>query len=224
MSELSATQSFMLCALTQQGKWPSTGGIKRSACLVAGGLLELLLDGTLMLDDKKQLYVQRRPAKDKSYLTPLMEYVEQAKPQPINVLVERIASARTAEFGPLLRSVGFSLSAHSAVSVRENPKKPLEMPLFIPQRAVLDTVVAWIRDASWCRCVITDDVQVLMVLLHKSGILFNYFSKYESEECKKRLLDVVNKNPNVRLILSYLEAMGAFFYFDLDERPIDQTN
>ena len=52
MTQLSLTQQYLLCILTEKGKvssWDTNGMF----CLAAAGVVELLMDGVAVLDNKK---------------------------------------------------------------------------------------------------------------------------------------------------------------------------
>lgn len=52
MKDLSLTQQYLLCVLNQKGKLP-TFGFEKILCLSKAGVLELLMEHTLIYDHKK---------------------------------------------------------------------------------------------------------------------------------------------------------------------------
>ena len=57
MKDLSVTQQYLLCVLGKRGKF-ATFEIEKMMCLSTAGLLELLLDGIVELEDKKLFNLQ----------------------------------------------------------------------------------------------------------------------------------------------------------------------
>ena len=75
---LPVTQQYLLCALQENGTLPMIGQ-ERMLSLVAGGVLELLLEETLALEGKKLRVAASLPA-EKEYLRPVWGFVEKKQP------------------------------------------------------------------------------------------------------------------------------------------------
>ena len=54
MKNRSVTQSYLLCTLKERNRLASYSA-EKGMCLVAGSVLELLLDGVLAFDGKRQI-------------------------------------------------------------------------------------------------------------------------------------------------------------------------
>ena len=75
---LPVTQQYLLCALQENGTLLMIGQ-ERMLSLVAGGVLELLLEETLTLEGKKLRVAAPLPA-EKEYLRPVWGFVEKKQP------------------------------------------------------------------------------------------------------------------------------------------------
>ena len=78
MNNLSLTQQYFLCVLGNKGNI-SSFSIEKFMCLAAAGLLELLLDDILLLDDKK-LYIKSNIPKEKYYLQSTYNFIKEKQP------------------------------------------------------------------------------------------------------------------------------------------------
>lgn len=74
MNDLSITQKYLLCALSNKGKIPALN-FERIIAIAAAGVVELMMDDVVEFDGKK-LSVKRMLPKEKSYLSLIYDYIE----------------------------------------------------------------------------------------------------------------------------------------------------
>lgn len=74
MNDLSITQEYLLCSLSDKGRLPVIGK-EVSACILAGGLIELLVDGCIRIDEKKSVDVVGVLKDEQGYLRSLYDWI-----------------------------------------------------------------------------------------------------------------------------------------------------
>lgn len=188
MKNLSFTQEFFLCALKPQGSTILTHSTESSTCLLAGGLLELLMDGYISIDDKK-IFVNKELSSDKMYLTPIYELIKNNKPMKIETIAEKYAFdfKRPDE---LFQSVGHSIVEDGHVVEESNQGLFKNKVRFLPNKSEVTKVVEKLRAEFLEEGNVSDEAIVLGALLNKSGLIKKYFSKYEMQKLNDRLKEI----------------------------------
>lgn len=196
MRNLSFTQEFFLCALKPQGSATLTNSTERSTSLLIGGLLELLMDGYISIDDNKKVFINKELSSDKIYLAPIYELIKTNKPMKIKTIAEKYAFGfkRSDE---LFQSVGNSIVEDGYV-VKENNQGLFKSKIhFLPNESEVTKIVEKLRAELLEQGKISDEVIVLAALLNKSGLIKNYFSKYEVQKLDERLKEIQQSEAGV---------------------------
>jgi len=191
MADLSFTHKYTLCALYPDGSVGFIRKIEVFSCIVAAGIWELMSDGYVALNEKKQLAVQKELAADKSYLQPLYRMMKQSKPMKATTIAEKyVLSFTSKRMNELIREITSSMVDNHAV--REHSKQGLfsDKTVFAPEQAAVDAVVQKIRAEFLEDGSISDETVVLGALLKESGLLKKYFSNYESEKVSQRIKEI----------------------------------
>ena len=189
MKKLSLMQEFFLCALKPQGSTSFKDSTENSACLVAGGLFELLLDEYVFLEDKK-IIITKDLTTDKMYLEPLYSFLKDSKPMNIEVIIEKLASDNNKKSNELFQLVGMSLTNDGFVTTVNNSGLFRNKLRFIAQEVQVTKVVEKLRAEFLEEGNLSEDVIVLAALLNKSSLIKKYFSKYEVQKLSQRLKEI----------------------------------
>ncbi|MGN6713440.1 GPP34 family phosphoprotein [Anaerocolumna jejuensis] len=206
MKNLSFTQEFFLCALKPQGSTTLTHSTESSTCLLAGGLLELLMDGYISIDDKK-VFVNKELSSDKMYLTPIYELIKKNKPMKTEAIAEKFAFdfKRPDE---LFQSVGHSLIEDGHVAEESNQGLFKNKVRFLPNESEVTKVVEKLRAEFLEEGNVSDEVIVLGALLNKSGLIKKYFSKYEIQKLNDRLKEINQSEAGalIKKLVDYIDT------------------
>ncbi|WMJ89836.1 GOLPH3/VPS74 family protein [Anaerocolumna sp. MB42-C2] len=209
MKNLSFTQEFFLCALKPQGSTTLTNSTESSTCLLAGGLLELQMDGYISFDDKK-VFVNKELSSDKMYLKPIYELIKNNKPMKIEAIAEKYAFdfKRPDE---LFQSVGHSIVKDGCV-VEESKQGLFKNKVrFLPNESEVTKVVEKLRAEFLEEGNVSDEAIVLGVLLNKSGLIKKYFSKYEMQKLNDRLKEIKQSEAGalIKQMVDYIDTWIA---------------
>lgn len=206
MKDLSFTQEFFMCALKAKGTF--TNATESSVCLLAGALLELLMDGYIEIDDqKKKVLVKEVRLPEKAYLSSIYESIKNNKP----MTMEKIAEKYAFDFkmpDELFLLVGNSLEEYGYV-VKETGKGLFKNKVsFIPYQIEVTKIIEKLRAEFLEHGKISDEVVILGALLNKSGLIKKFFSKYEVEKLNERLAEVRQSEAGVLInkLIDYIDT------------------
>ncbi|MDR0880053.1 MAG: GPP34 family phosphoprotein [Clostridioides sp.] len=188
MKHLSYTQKFFLCALKPQGSTALINSYESAICLLAGGLLELLTDGIVCLDEKNRVLINKKLPPEKLYLTAIYEIIEESKSIKIEKLVDKHYNRRKQD--ELFESIGMSIVGGGYVTEEIHRGLFRDKIFFTPNGRAVTEVVEDIRIEVLIKEEVPAEIVVLGALLNKSRLLKKYFSKYEVERLRWRLRDV----------------------------------
>ncbi len=210
MKNISFTQEFFLCALKQQGSTTLTNSTESSTCLLAAGLLELLMDSYISIDDKKKLYVNKELSSEKMYLTPIYELIKDNKPMKVESIAEKYAfdSKRPDE---LFQSVGHSIVEDRYIVEESNQGLFKNKVRFLPNESEVTKVIEKLRAEFLEEGIVSDEAIVLGALLNKSGLIKKYFSKYEMQKLNDRLKTIKESEAGalIKQMVDYIDAWIA---------------
>lgn len=207
MKNLSITQQYLLCVLNKKGKLP-TFGIERMLCVSAGSVLELLMEGIVVYDEKK-LTVRSALPQDKAYLYSVYEVIEKKQPVKFESIVEYYSFTFTNKHvNELIEAIGDVLVQKESAQEKKGGvfgKKKL----YIPNQADVNHVVQCIRAELLEDGEVSEETVALTILLNKSGDLKRYFSEYEKTDLKRRLNEIKTdpKNKLIEKVDVYLNAL-----------------
>ncbi len=210
MKNLSFTQEFFLCALKPQGSTTLTNSTESSTCLLAGGILELLMDGYISIDDKKKMFINKDLSTDKMYLTPIYELIKNNKPMKIETIAEKYAFDFTLP-NEFFKSVGYSIVADGYVVEEANRGLFKNKVRFLPNEKEVTKVVEKLRAELLEEGNVSDEAIVLGALLNKSGLIKKYFSKYEMQKLNDRLKEIKQSEAGVLIkqMVDYIDTLIA---------------
>ena len=207
MEHLSISQSYLLCVLTEKGRLPVLG-TESQLCLVAGGVLDLILDGCVTLN-KKELTICGEPDGSLRHLNSLFELIQSSGKLTLDKLVsEYCFSFMGKKIAALTEAVGASLAQKGCVR-QEKGGVFDQTACFIPEPTAVDHIVQSIRAEVLENGDLSEEIAALVSLLDKSGQIKKYFSKYEKNQLKERLAQVRKEDSGqmVKTMMDYIETM-----------------
>lgn len=211
MANLSYTQEYYLCAINAKGNMPALSGSEVGACLVAGGVLEMVEQGCLTRSEKGALLPASPLSENLSYLSPLYDRITSyRKPRDIKGIVEDFAlSLSSKPLMALVASIGASLA--DAGCANALPPNRNGIVKYAPSPAAVTPVIEKIRAEFLEDGALTDETTILAAMLDHMGLIRNYFSKVESETMKARIKQVRKDEAAapVKAILDYLDEIAA---------------
>lgn len=202
MQDLSITQEYLLCALSERGKF-SGFHPERLVCFVAAGLLELQLEGCAAVEGKNVRALRLLP-RERQYLQPLYDQIAQRQPLKLERLIELYcASLSEQRARELLEAVGGSLTVRGLAEESSGGLLGSQRR-YVPTREAVQSVVELLRAELLEDGEMTKDAAALAVLLEHGGCLKPYFSSFEQKELKQRLRGLMD-SPDGRLVRRLVE-------------------
>ncbi|MFD1412836.1 GPP34 family phosphoprotein [Oceanobacillus jeddahense] len=157
---------------------------------------------------RKKVIVKSDLPTDLDYLQPLFHYIKQASPVKISKVVGAYNFSITDKhLKQLVNSVGDSLAKANTVVIK-NDKSGSK---YVPNKSSINKIIDKIRAEIFEDELITQDVTILVILLNKSGLLKDYFSKHEQIEIKEKLNEL-NKTESANLVqgmINKVEGISA---------------
>ena len=207
MNDLSLTQEYLLCVLGNKGK-VSSFSIEKGMCLAAAGLLELLMDRVVRLDNEK-LSVEKALPEEKKYLRSIFYFIDQKQPVNFKKVVEYYTITFTDKnINELIDDVGSSLAVCGCAKEEKGGLFGGKTH-YIPDKEAMDGVIQNIRAELLEDGEISEDIVALAALLDKSGQIKKYFSAYEKDDLKKRLKEIKDnpQNEMIKAVSDYIETL-----------------
>ena len=217
MKDLSLTQEYFICAVNEKGKL-SSFHVDRLVCLLASGMLELQLSGCISIEDgKKRLIavsgksvsVTDRLPEEAAFLRPLYDYLNQGKPLKMEKILEDYHYSFSGKrLNALIDSIGESLAKEGLAQAAEAGLFE-GVRRFLPTKEAINRVIDLVRSELLEEGEVTEDIAALVILMEKSGVIREYFSRYEQKEMKEKLA-AITKSPEgamVKEMLDYVNGM-----------------
>lgn len=210
MTELSIAQEYLLCSLNEKGKLPVMS-TEVPACILAGGLIELMVSGCIRTGEKNTVQIADGTAESPVYLASLKDFINQLQ----QVKLEKIAREYCFSFtgkrmNTLVTDIGNSLAGAGCVTVQAGGFLAGK-PSFVPNPEAVDKVIQKIRAEMLESGAMTDETVALVGLLEKSSRIKRYFSSYEAGQLKERLKEIreTSSNRMIKQMVDYIDSMIA---------------
>lgn len=208
MKALSITQEFLLCSLSEKGKLPVIGK-EVSVCLLASGLIELLLNNCIQVDEKNTVNVIGDLDEKQGYLKSLFNRLSESGPVKIEKIAQEYCLGLTEKrLNMLIIDIGKSLEGLGCVTSEKSFffKSKLR---FVPNTDEVDKVIQKIRAELLENGPISDETVALVSLLEKSKQIKQYFSSYEAKQLKSRLKEIREAPTNqlIKQMVDYVDSL-----------------
>lgn len=208
MNTLSISQQYLLCTFNEKGKMPGLS-IENSVCLLAGGLIDLIYAKSLEIDDKKKLLIVGELDQELKHLSSLYNLIKHSKPMKVEDLAsEYVFSLLSKQLNLLIEEIGSSLAEQEYV-VKNVGGFLGKTTYYMPRKEVVDKIVESIRAELLETGPVSEDMIALVSLLAKSGQLNKFFSKYENDQLKVRLKEIMDDASYVLVkeMVDYIDFM-----------------
>jgi len=210
MKELSIAQEYLLCIVSEKGKVPSIAR-EVPACILASGLIELMMSGHIRMDGKSTISVTDELKPEQPYLTSLLSWLRKSGTVKLDKIArEYCIGLTTRKLNTLIMDIGNSLADRGCVTVKKGGLLAA-LPLFVPDSEEVDKVIQKIRAELLESGSISEETVALVSLLGKSHRIKRYFSAYEANQLKARLEEVKEAPANqmIRKMVDSIEAIIA---------------
>lgn len=210
MTDLSYTQEYLLCALNSKGSIPIMNSNRVITCIVAGGLLELLQSHAVSFDAKKKMVIERNLNENEVHLEPLYNTIKSSKPMTIKDIASKYVFATSKRLNEFMEALSITMKKNRCVSSETGGlfhNKTLLIPNNDEVLKIIEKIKAeFLEDGN-----VQDEAVVLGALLQKSGLIKNYFSKFESQRLKERLEEIKKSEAGslVKEMVEYIDTMVA---------------
>ncbi|MDR2587223.1 MAG: GPP34 family phosphoprotein [Coriobacteriales bacterium] len=213
MQTLSYTQEYYLCAVNDKGNPKSFKSDEVAACLLVGGIAELVEQGLIARDEKKRFVVVRPWDDSLPYLKPLYEALASfKKPKNIKGLAESYLLGLNHKLpDELMATIGASLVAANCADELTDQGLLKNKTRYAPKPEAVTRAIEKLRAEFLEEGVVADETLCLAAFLDKSGLIRDYFSKVEKETLKKRLREVREReaSASVKQVLDEITAVYA---------------
>lgn len=210
MKDLSIAQEYLLCSLNNKGKLPLVGK-EVPACVLASGLIELLVGGCIQMDEKNMVYASGSFSEGPGYLKSLSEWIRKTHPVKIEKIAREYCMSLTEKnLSALVNDIGNSLADSDCVTIEKGTAFS-SRNRFIPNPDEVDKVIQKIRADLLEDGAVPDETVALVSLLEKSYQIKKYFSSYEAKQLKERLKEIreAPSNKLVRQMVEYVDKLVA---------------
>ena len=206
MWNLTLTQQYLLCVLNQKGRLP-TLGLEKVVGLSMAAVLELLLEKTVVLEEKKLSAPASLP-QEQEYLLPVYDFIAKKQPVKPEKVVEYFSLNLTdRNFTQLLDGVGMQL-VNKGCAVPKQDGFLGKKTAYLPARQAVDLVVEGMRAQLLEEGPVSQETAALAALLDKSGELGRFFSAYEKKTLTSRLKELRQDQTN-RLVCQAMEYIDS---------------
>lgn len=209
MQDMTITQEYLLCTLNEKGRI-SGYNLEGYVCLVASGLLELMLEHIIKIEGKKITVLNELPS-EKQYLSKLYDRVSGQKTMSITKIAEeyiyQLGDKRINEF---IDDIADTLTKAGAVTEGRGGAMGKKR-LYFPNTKSVGLIIDKLRSELLEDGEVSDETAVLVILLERSNGLKTYFSKYEQKEIKQKMKELL-KTPAgsiVKEMADYINTLVA---------------
>jgi uncharacterized protein (UPF0297 family) len=208
MKELSIAQEYLLCVVSEKGKVPSIA-IEVPACILASGLLELIMGGQISMNERKIVSVSGELGVNQGHLASLMAWLKKTGDIKLDKIAEEYCMGFSSKkLNALITDIGNSLSDRGCVEVRKGGFFS-GLPLFVPNSEEVEKIIQKIRAELLEDGDISEETMALISLLEKSNRIKSYFSAHEAKQLKARLKEVKETPASqmIKQIIEYIETI-----------------
>ena len=197
MEKLNLSQFYYLLAVNPKGK-VSSFNIEKRMCFVAGALIELKLLNCVSIENKKVSIIGELPEKN-NYLKPLYEYIKEKETLKIDKLAtDYLCSFTDKKTNELIELIGKSLK-ELGITHEEQIGVLSKSNVYVAENETIKQAINEIKSELLENEDITEENAVIYMLLEKSKLLKEYFSKFELKELKEKMKTII-KNENYKTI------------------------
>lgn len=208
MKELSISQSYFICSLNKKGRLKKDSSTP--VCLLASGLMDLLVSHSVAVNQDKKLYVISELSEENQCLASLYSFIQKSKPMTVKALVSQyFFTFSDKRFNTLFNDIGASL-VDLGYAKTERGGIFSKTPSFFPDISIPNRIIENIRQELLADGKLSDNLAILTSLMKKSNQLKKHFSKDEKSRLKERLKEI-KKSDSSKLINEMIAYIDLIF-------------
>ncbi|HCX65035.1 MAG TPA: hypothetical protein DHN33_07485 [Eubacteriaceae bacterium] len=186
MAVLHISEKFLLTAFNDKGKISSLN-ISIPICTLAAGIIDLYLDGCLVIHEDHSVELVDDLCEEHSHLQSLYQYLQGAKGKKIQKITkEYTMSVSTSRIRKLTKDIVKSLMEKECGTVKKNILKK-NKTLFISNKNEIQKIIYDVKESILEQDQASVETFALASLLDKSALLKPFLSKEEIEAIKNRI-------------------------------------
>jgi len=190
MTNLSYTKKFFMLAVNEKGKIPAMKSTEIHACLLAGGLMELMSAGIISKDEAGKITVEKKLDDEFLYLLPLYERIATAKkPKTVEKLAMDYMSSGK-HMDQLVANFKISLISKNYKEELHNQGLFKNKTLYVPKEEAISDIVTTIREQFFGDLPLTDEIICVVSLLEASKLIHDYFGKFDAKLMKEKMREL----------------------------------
>jgi len=192
MKTLSYTQEYFLCAMNSKANTPFSLNPAFPACLIVGGIMELLDSGYIVHNGNDSLVAINEWDNGWPYLKPLYETVMTLRRANdvkgiIGVYMSILSKKR---FDELYSEIGASLVESGCADDMVKYGLSKKRTKYVPKAEAVKTVIDRVRAEITGSGPLAGGTACLLAFLEKSSLLRSYFNRVDAETQKNRIEEV----------------------------------
>lgn len=213
METLSFTQEYFLCAINSKGNIPLLKDVEIPVCFIAGGIMELLNHGYIARVEKDKLVADQTWDDGLPYLKPLYDAIASSKKAKDAKNFTLAFWESNKQRDRLISAFGVSLLEAGCVDELTNQGLTKKKTKYVPKEKAVTKIIEKIRAEFLEDGALTEETIYLAVLLEKSGLICDFFSKVEQGKLKERIKEVRDSEAYalVKKIRDYIESLIVIF-------------
>jgi len=179
-----------MLAVNDKGKIPAMKSTEIHACLLAGGLMELMSADLIAKDEKGRLMIKNKLDDEFLYLLPLYERIATAKkPKTMEKLAMDYMSGGK-HLDQLVANFKISLISKNYKDELNNQGLFKNKTIYVPKQEAVSEIVTKIREQFFGDEPLTDEIICLVSLLEASKLVHDYFGKFDAKALKKKMKEL----------------------------------
>lgn len=192
MLNLSIVEKYALCVLDIEKKGKAFFYVgKYPACIVASIFMELLLNETVIIDNKKKVIINKELDTDKEYLKLVYNKILSKKPRSLKNWIEYyVAGFSNKPIKEVVKSVIESLVLNNSLQLEKKRSFFKETVNYNVDKSNLEAVIQNVRTEFLENNTLTKETTILVALMLQCDLLKKYFSKHEENRVKERIKEV----------------------------------
>lgn len=208
MGRTSIIQEYYTLAVNERGSMPAMRRDESNAGLVAAGIMDLLLSGSIVMERKKITAVKELPG-ELGHLESLYTYLKE-KPRSVDKLMSDYLLSTGSRIRSLTAQTGEAL-LEEGLAVKDAGGLFGNKAVYIPEKAYKNELINTIKAAVAAEGEMTPGDVALICILKETKNLNQYFSEFEKDALKARLKEMKKAPENKRLaeMVNYVSDMAA---------------
>lgn len=205
MERKALTEEYLILTTNDKGKLPMANSTETKAGLVAAGIMDLLIEGTIKIEGKKVEVVGPLPGR-LNHLDGLYAYLADKTRSVTKVIEDYCMSFSSSRINQLLADTGNSLRVAGAAAEGKGGLFG-NKELFVPEKVYKEALIEALKAAAVQAENLSLHDAALASLLKETRNLKQYFPKHENDLMKEKLRSIKNQQDSkiIREMVGYID-------------------